>query len=240
MDNREDIIDKIRKLLALSKSPYQHEAELAMAKVNEIMTKYQIQMSEVDVSQVSAQEAVLGEDINVSETYRSFVREIAAAAGELFDTRVVRTGSQSGFAYVGLREDIRLSQIMFEYLWGSWLSIVSEDTKAWKRSVEVMGKVRQYEVKQYKIGHGQGFSMIVLERARALASQRKAQVKATGTSLIVLKDQIVKDWLDKNTIQTKSPGYKHQDDGFYEGRQRGREIPLDGALSNMKPIAKGD
>ncbi len=43
----EKVIDKILKLLALSKSPNQHEAESALAKAYELMEKYHLEMADI-------------------------------------------------------------------------------------------------------------------------------------------------------------------------------------------------
>ena len=46
MDNK--IIEKIQKLISLGESPNKHEAEAAMAKAQELMTKHNIQMQSVE------------------------------------------------------------------------------------------------------------------------------------------------------------------------------------------------
>lgn len=230
MENKEKLVDRIRKLLALSKSSNVHEAELAMSKVNELLTTHQIAMSEVLMEDVKTNGVNFGSSRKVSETYRSFVKQMAQAAGHIFDCGVVGTGVQGGYAFVGTKEDILASEILFDYLFASWKSIVSFDTKQWK---ERMYETRQYEVKQYKIGHGQGFSIAVHRRAHELVKQRKSQVAASGTSLIVLKDQLVKDFIKDNTVNARG-SYKFQHTGFHEGKARGEAIPLSGALTKDK------
>jgi hypothetical protein len=47
-EERERVYDKVRKLLALSKSPNEHEAALAAERAREILDRYQISLAEVD------------------------------------------------------------------------------------------------------------------------------------------------------------------------------------------------
>lgn len=48
MTEKEKVIDKIQKLLALATSPNEHEAKLAADKANEILIQYNLTMQEVD------------------------------------------------------------------------------------------------------------------------------------------------------------------------------------------------
>lgn len=231
MDDREKLLERIRKLLALSKSSNIHEAELAMAKVNELLTEHQIAMSDVLIKEVSTMKAVKGNHHRVSETYRSFIATIAIAAGTLFDTRVLTQG-QSGIRFVGLPEDITASEIMFDYLFDSWKSIVAHDTRKYKEQFPSYA-LGQYDIKKYKIGHGQGFSHTVNSRAAQLAYERKKSVAAsTGNQLVVLKHQLIEDVI--KDIPEANNRYKIQGIGFREGVERGKAIPLSGALTKDK------
>lgn len=50
---REDLIDTIQRLLALSGSPNEHEARAALAKAQELMLRHQLSMSDVEREEVS-------------------------------------------------------------------------------------------------------------------------------------------------------------------------------------------
>lgn len=229
----EKILDKIRKLLALSKSSNVHEAQLAMDKVNELLVTYQIEMSEVLLKEAETSKASRGDDKEVSETYRSFVGEIAQAAAYIFETSIVRTHAQAGIYFVGLKEDVKASEILFDYLFESWKSIVSHDAKEWKIDTYGNWECSQYEMKKYKIGHGQGFARVVMNRAYELAQQRKAKV-SNSTALVVVKNALIKDWLKEHTVPGRGGNYKHQRSGYGTGLKRGKEIPLSGALTQDK------
>lgn len=54
MQNRDDLIDTVRRLLALSGSPNEHEARAAMAKAQELMLKHQLSMTEIDRAEIAA------------------------------------------------------------------------------------------------------------------------------------------------------------------------------------------
>lgn len=234
MNDREAITEKIKKLLALSESPNQHEAESAMAKVNKLLEQHQIEMSEVLVEEIKTNGAFKGETIEISETYRSFIRTLAGAAAHLCDVGHIGAGRQSTVFFVGTRADVKLAESLFHYLFDSWKAIVRADCAEWKYECGFTGsnQPRQYEVKKYKIGHGQGFSNTVKERAYNLSRDRKEKVEKsgdTGTELIVLKDQLVTDYIDEFTHKSRS-NYKRQSDGHTDGALAGENIPLSGAI----------
>lgn len=232
--DKELLADKIRKLLALSKSPNKNEAEAALAKVNELLAKYQIAMCDVLVEEAKQDGVHKGKVVSVSETYRSFVCTIAAAAGKMFDVKDIGTGEQSTFYYIGQPEDIKHAEILFHHLFETWKSIVSRDTAAWKNTF--YREPAQYAVKKYKIGHGQGFADAIWVRVCELVRQRQEELKktATGTQLVVLKDQLIRTWVAENTVSSRA--HKPQFSGYAEGRAAGYKIPITTGLDNKKKL----
>ena len=238
---RKKITERIKKLLALSESPNQHEAEAALQKANALIIEHQIEMSEVLINELHAvTTADKGKYIKVSETYRSFIWWLGSVAGKLFDTKTVLR-RQSEFAYIGLPEDITLSEALFDYLFTSWLSIVKHDTKIWKEQFHYAP--RQYEVKKFKIAHGQGFTEALSYRVNELVRARKAAVEAStgSTALVVLKDQLTQAYLDK--LPASRSRFKEQyNEGHLQGYERGDAIPLSGSIdtdANTDPHSIG-
>lgn len=58
MENKEKIIDKVRKLLALSTSPNEHEALLASTKASELLRKYNLTISAIEIEKEKARTIV--------------------------------------------------------------------------------------------------------------------------------------------------------------------------------------
>lgn len=236
MTEKEKIAEKIRKLLALSKSSNQHEAEAAMAKANELMQEYQITYSTVIMQDLHKEGVIEGSTVRVSETWRSFVVKIARASAMLFDCEAIKTHEQSEFFFVGAKEDIVNATILFDHLFAAWKSVLTVDTGKWKEEWVRWedSQPRQYEVKKYQISHGQGFAGAVLGRASALVRDRKAAVKASGakgTALVVLKDQLVKHYMDTKTVDSKSR-YKRQAGGYSDGVRAGNNVVINTAIGD--------
>ena len=199
MKSKQALTETIRKLLALSESPNQHEAEAAMGKASALMQEHQIEMSAVLVEELQGAKAHAGKIIRVSETYRSFVRRIAKAAAEIFDVADIGTGEQSAVYFIGTKEDVTLAEALFVYLFESWKSIVAVDCHSWKTEYYTALLPLHDEVKTDKIAQGQGFEDAGWKRAYDLSIERQEEVKAysaTGKELIVLKDQLLKTFIE--------------------------------------------
>jgi hypothetical protein len=194
------IISRITKLLALSKSSNVHEAELAMEKANELMTKHQITMAQVMSDQTPSNNTVTGVWYKVPDLKMKlkFVQIIGLAAAELFDCTILVMGSelhQTSIYFIGTPADIELSKSMFEFLWLTWKTEVAVDlTLAKSRSTF---RFSPSDTMKFRQGHGVGFSMTVRNRVLALVHRRHAEVQCSsksGKELVLVKSTAVKEF----------------------------------------------
>lgn len=106
------IVDRIKKLLRLSKSPNIHEAQLALDRAFEIAAKNQIDIQTLD----------LGEDLNAiaSEACRvgyrlSLTKRLAlGVVGRFFNVNVVLRYPDVSF--IGTKSDIMIARHVFDFL----------------------------------------------------------------------------------------------------------------------------
>lgn len=78
----EDVLRKIRALLALATSPNEHEAALALQRANGLMARYNLDMSEVKGGRVQPPTAVGHDKFCVAGTVRRFHQILLKACGE--------------------------------------------------------------------------------------------------------------------------------------------------------------
>jgi len=79
---------RLQKLLALSSSPNEAEASLAMEKASEIMQKYNIRSIDVDIDKKEAGVTSLSID-GLTKKFRPWEAELAAAISKSFDGKAV-------------------------------------------------------------------------------------------------------------------------------------------------------
>lgn len=113
-----DYKDKIKKLLALSKSPNEHEAQSALAKAQQLMAEHKISMAEVeDKEQRKAHEHLAG--VTYSARRDPWILGLAKVISknyccESFSYREKGTQTYK-LCFCGLDEDIEICMIAFKY-----------------------------------------------------------------------------------------------------------------------------
>jgi len=221
--DRTKLLKKIQALLALSKSDNQHEAELAAEKASELMAQHQIAVSELDVKLHFGSGDIIEEFYAVDglKMKLKWVETLAYACARGFDATVVANTVLHGtsFRWVGFPEDVGAAKAMFEHLYLAWQSIVVQDLNKAKAQKMSPGKPwltwSPKDTMQFKQGHGLAYANVLYCRFIELVAARKAQVTATGTALVVVKDAALSDY-------SKAKGWRAAKQKVSSGSQLGR------------------
>jgi len=130
-EKTENIIEKIRKLMALGNSPNENEASLAMQKVQEILAKYNLSMAEVDAHSIKDNGNIVDdaprkkETLNKNAMYhyqRTLMAKIAQVhyclhfVYEKKDWSGKRVKVKKYHVLVGKEVNVVSAQLMFDYL----------------------------------------------------------------------------------------------------------------------------
>jgi hypothetical protein len=228
---RETIIERVRKLLALSTSDNQYEAELALKKASELMEQHQLNHVEVEIKETQLH-GVTEEDYTVDGLRMKYmwVVRLGWAAAKLFDCEVADIGQLHGtrFRFIGGKSDIEMAKITFEHLYRSWQNFVERDLGEAKK----MYRFQPRDTMKFKQGHGQGYASALFNRATKLVADRKAHVQATvpGRQLVVLKDQLVRQHIQGKYGLRKSYETRGSSTGYGAGRARGNSVALGGEI----------
>lgn len=238
---KEQIVAKIVKLLRLSKSSNQHEAELAAQRASEMMAKYQIDATDVETKNVQN-----GTDGVISSTYTvadqkmklHWLETLAVAAAVLYDGTVLIGRGLHGttFKFVGFRSEIPLMQAIFEHLYEAWKGFVENDLSRAKEAHDdfTRGPWQPKHTMKFKHGHGQGYAESLASRCALLARDRKAKVQASGngcTSLVLVRDGAINLWKQQNGVKAaRVQQTAGSASGYNAGHAAGRAVALGGAL----------
>lgn len=243
MTEREKLIEKIRKLMALGSSANPHEAELALAKASELMSEYQI--GHADVSIIEARAGVRREEYTVKDQKMRlrWISILAYGVAKLYDGSLIDNGGlhKTSFAFIGFPTDILAMKMTFEHLYHSWFSIVESDLQETKLKAKGFGTWTPGDTMKFKAGHGLAFATAIHNRCVSEAAKRMQQVlqTATGTDLVVVRTQEVENYMDslklkKSSTSTISTG---SEAGRSAGRVAGTNIALGGAINHTRRIA---
>lgn len=142
MNDKTKIIDKIQKLLALSKSPNEHEAALAAEKAQELLATYNIDVSEVEAEEAKA--SVTQDSVRtIRKAWKRVVRNSAAHmyfCEYYYSTYKTEAPQRKrGFVnydlhfYVGEPHNIAVAKMMSEYLIATVWRLAREGARAYPR-----------------------------------------------------------------------------------------------------------
>ena len=115
---KEKVLDKVQKLLALSNSSNDHEALLALMKAQELLAKHNLSMA--DVPSELKEERVVEEWVMDVSAYNYWVRKLAKIVAQNFrcEDLIYRKPHNKSFlreGFVGLETDAKVAAQIFRY-----------------------------------------------------------------------------------------------------------------------------
>jgi hypothetical protein len=237
---KENVVQKIQKLLALSKSDNPNEAALAASMAQELMVKYAIEAHELDKSGVAAKEPIEVEPLGAGT--RKIPRWQATLAHILSKHFFCKTYLTPGvdIHLVGRQTDREAFKVMFSYLVGE-INRMCDNT--WAR----VGAFTDTHGKSWKASFGHGAVDVIYKRLEAnltklLNEAPEGAVNPEGSvtvspapkapsTAIVLAARIeeVDSFLKANVenLRNVSQRRRVKADGYAHGKRAGEAISLD-------------
>ena len=236
---RKEILYKIEKLMRLSKSDNEHEAELAMSRANKLMTEYQIDFGDLDIDDINKGRSTVEREIYEVKSKMTliWINDLGRACAELYDGICVTNTKLHGnrFTFVGFPDDIPLMKATFEHLLDSWQAFVKTDLKDAKAEAECEGwRFQPRDTMKFKHGHGQGYASSIRVRVSKLVRERNKAVQeqnsSGSTSIVLVKRDAVKEDIKSWTTNVKQRQTAGDSSGRAAGAAAGQRVNLNGSL----------
>ena len=223
MTDTVNIIEKIKKLLALSTSSNENEAQAAMTKAQELLAKYKLSMKDIDGTH-TASENVKKHATDVTFKKATWKSRLSRVIAENFCCySYLNTNRTHRIVFMGLTEDVETASAVFEYAVGY-----------------IVGKTRQLKKKYYRLGestkglendYAQGF-------IKGLSQKYEAQKqKNQEWALVLIKPQIVVHEYKNMKFRKKPVNIGSRFSGFTSAYEQGQ---IDGNKFEMISGRIGD
>lgn len=208
---REECMEKVRKLLALSESSNESEAMAALVKAKELMAKHMIERSEVEGPTMAGEEVkLMFTGTTFSKRRNPWTIDLAAVIGANFRCEPGRRqekGKQTNEVFfLGLESDAEACKEIFGYAMRSVVDGINEIQKRGKQA-----GLDAYDRSDMSNGYGFGF---VRGLADAFDEQKNSGEEGRRYDLAMSVPMEVRDFVDRG-------GYKRSG-GDFSGRARGR------------------
>lgn len=235
-ESLDNVLRRIAKLLAIAQDDRAnpHEAAAAAGQAERIMRKYQIENADLikvqlknDPNATATADCVANAKTNgtKAESVPPWANWISTAVAQLNEcgALIVRHADGNvGIRFYGYTADVTVAKYMFDYL----VATINRLAKAYKDTddyrINGRGVLTTYR---------KGVSMGILSQLNKQQAQKTAEQAATvvtGTSLMVVKQQVLAEKFGEAVFKTKKSKTKidHSADSFGEGLKDGRKVDI--------------
>jgi len=222
------VLDKVKKLLALSKSPSESEAAAALAKANVLLAKYGLSMAEVQQEE-DVQEAVLLEKKRL-RAWESFLVSVVCKA-TFTEALHYRTEAIGRILLIGREVNIVTAQELFSYLHRVILIL----GRAYSPEIAHVDSFRQGIVQrigerlaeQYRKGQGLGPEV---DEDSPAGDETTALVMRADAAAHTENHKFIKEKYGKTT--SRKTGRRVEADSYHRGRAVGNTVNLDQQIAD--------
>jgi len=228
--DREKLLDRIRKLYAMSResesSP--HEAEIAMRRCQSLMSRFGITEADLETSEFGASK--------IGKAFRSvpsYVGVLGSAVALLHDCICVRSNT---IEFRGFSIDAEVASMTYEYL-----------SQAMERSLKAHKSCGTVEPgRSASFDYRVGFALAVLERARQMDAERRTAEELAaaeagqeragpGSSLVVRKREVVRNACMEGLVTRRASRVRYRDGAAHAaGSNDGANVSLDRQVGNVR------
>lgn len=229
MDKKLPIIDKIRKLLALSNSSNEHEAALAASHAQRLLSEHNLAMADIE----SEQKPQLADKVeaSVSKTLPKWVRHLSAGVCIAFDCQGIHHPATGKLTFIGIGADVQVAAYTFAYL-----------DKTVRRLCSNYMKLSSYEniPARHRELMRQSYYLGAVSTITARLREQKAQTPITPGALVPIKEGLIKKAMsDIGPTRTVRSRRSYIDSHAYStGQQEGQQVGINKGIGSISP-AKG-
>lgn len=244
-DKKEQVLEKVRKLLALATSSNEHEAVLAAERAHSMLVAHNLSLRDVEKDKGHTTNFAIDDEL-VTDSY-PWRRQIAANVAQLYFCKYFYWPRKEGnttydtHCFAGEDHNISVAKMMFQYLHTTVDRLAREGAR----------KVPQKQRSPYRVSFRHAATMRLCTRIgeriqAARAGTAKTEAGTTLPALASMYDQVqnqLKDFLEKEVggFQQKKRRKPRKSSqsllGMIDGSKAGDEIGLDAQVQGAKSSA---
>lgn len=234
-EEKEKLIDKIRKLMALSHSPNEHEAALAAARAREILDKYDLSLTEVEMND----EEIIEHRVDTGTRKAPlWMGRLAVSVSRAFNCRVFRV--YGIMVFCGTKADTQVAEYTYMFLFRA-VKRLSKEHKAsleksgiWDTHYKGRHGSRAY-MQSYALGVVNAIDQKLREFVQSKERMQKYEDynKATGKDLIVIKNNAVDRYVSKLRLRHTRSHANLDYSGFSAGQKDGRSVQIHQGINGV-------
>jgi hypothetical protein len=217
------IIEKIKKLLALSNSCNEHEAALAASHVQRLLSEHNLAMADIETS--PKPEKADKVETAVAKTMPKWLRHLCSGVSDAFDCQAIHNPSTGTMTFIGVGTDVQIAAYTFTYLDKTIRRLCAAYMK---RQVGTAISARHRELFRHSYYLG-----AVSTINQKLTTQKK-ETPVTPGALIPVKKGLIKQAISEiGRIRTVHSRRSYINSGAYsQGQTDGKQVGIHRGVEN--------
>lgn len=213
---RERVIERVRKLLALSNSSNEHEAALAAAHAQRLLAEHNLAISELEMREEGAGEA----ELTVARTVPKWLSSLFAVVAHAFDCMaiVASTADAGRLRFIGVGKDPAVAACTLQFLMQELRRLASRYLK--QQAADLLSPaIRRRMRDSYLLGGVQG-----VQQAMAL---QKAATPTTAGALVPVKEALIRQYSEQHLGPLRTQRRRRSSvlsSAFNQGKQDGAQL----------------
>lgn len=179
----ERILDKIRKVLALTTSPVEGEAQAAAAMLQKLLAKHNLQMADLE-QRGAAKAGISTKNLDLGKAAFKWKHNLAFGMADFYFCHAVFQ-TRTGFTFVGRPDNVETLEALYNWL-VEQIKVIARETRRQQAT--------HIDPLRWQLHFGLGAVNRLLER---LKEQRDAE-SAEVTALVLSHRAEISDWLEEH------------------------------------------
>ena len=211
------IIEKIRKLLALSNSSNEHEAALAAGHAQRLLSEHNLAMADIEAKEPP--QSADRVETSVAKALPKWVRHLSAGVCSAFDCQAIHHPAYGKLTFIGVGADVQIAAYTFAYLDKSIRKLC---TRYLKDNAATLIPARQRELIRHSYYLGAVSTINIRLR------NQKRQTPTTPGAMVPVKEGLIKKAMDDagatRTIRSRRSYINAQ--AYNRGQSDGRNVEI--------------
>jgi hypothetical protein len=223
--NKSPVIEKIKKLLSLANSSNEHEAALAAAHAQRLLSEHNLGMADIDSSHKPDKADRI--ELEAAKNLPKWLRHLSAGVCSAFDCQAIHHPSNGKLTFIGVGADAQVAAYTFTFLVRTVKSLCSAYMRQ-HAGTTMTARNRELMRQSYYLG-------VVSTITSRLADQKAATPVTTG-ALVPVKDALIKQAMNEiGNIRTMHSrrSYVHSE-AYFKGQNDGRQVGIQQGVEHSK------
>jgi hypothetical protein len=216
--------------LALANSSNEHEAALAAAHAQRLLSEHNLGMADIEASHKPDKADKI--ELEAAKTLPKWLRHLSAGVCSTFDCQAVHHPANGKLTFIGVGADAQVAAYTFTYLVGTVKKLCSVYMKQQLNST-VTNRHRELMRQSYYLG--------VVSTIAARLGEQKVSTPVTTGALVPIKKALIKQAMNEiGSIRTMHSRRSYiNSDAYFKGQNDGRQVGIHQGVEQAKSQRTG-